>query len=324
MVVLDGEYLTFDDVLLVPQYSDIESRSKINISTNIVGINLQVPVISSPMDSITEADMCKAMFEAGGLGILHRYMTNDKLFNQVEILREKNIPVIPSVGVNNLEKDKAKILFKIFGVDTINLDVAHAHSKYSIDMVKFLKDIGFKVIAGSISTLQGAKALVEVGVDTIRCGIGTGSICTTRLITGHSIPLFSSLLEVKKVKEEGYKVQIIADGGIKNSGDCVKALGAGADCCMIGRLLSGCKETPGEIIEGKKVYRGMASYSSQMEFYNKVHNDAPEGNSCFVGVKGSVSEVMKILSGGIRSGLAYSGCNNLKEFRENSMFIRVK
>jgi IMP dehydrogenase len=323
MNILNGQYFCFDDVLLVPQYSEIESRALVDTSTSIAGIYLKVPMISSNMGSVTEEKMAEAMFDCGGLGILHRYAPLEEIERMLTDLNEKKVPAIPSVGVTDNDKWFIEHLDKVrIKVSTVCIDIAHGHAKKVIEMIMFLKRLAFTVIAGNIATEQGAKSLVAAGADVIKVGIGPGSLCTTRVVTGHGIPQLSAIIEVSKIKDDYPNIQIIADGGIRNSGDIVKALAAGADGVMIGRLFAGCKETPGEIIKGKKVYRGSASFGAQILKNGCVHG-TPEGEACLVDAKGSVKEVVSLLAGGIRSGLSYSGCSSIKELQENAVFIRV-
>ncbi len=324
----ETEHYCFDDVLLVPQYSEIESRKDIDISTEIAGINLNIPIISANMDSVTEDIMAQAMYECGGLGILHRYSNFEKIFKQIEYLNANKVFPIPSIGVNDLDKKFIEELCKrskieeLSIISTVCIDIAHGNCKRTEEMIRLLKDLLFKVIAGNVATLDGAIDLVEAGADVIKVGIGPGSLCTTRIVTGSGVPQLSAIMDVCHIKKQNPNVKIIADGGIKNSGDIVKALAAGADAVMIGRLFAGCKETPGEVVRGKKVYRGMASYSAQMDYNGEVHG-TPEGEAIFVDAKGSVKDIVKQLSDGIRSGLSYSGASNIKELQKKAYFIKV-
>jgi len=326
MVILSGEYLCFDDVLLVPQYSDIESRKNVEIRTNIAGICLSVPIISANMDTITEEHMARAIHEAGGLGILHRYSDEKKLYEQIYYLEKHNIAIVPSLGVNEEDREKAENLFDTCGkvIDAVCLDVAHGDHRKVSEMVGVLKqNFQVKVIAGNVATYEGACRLADAGADVIKIGVGPGSLCTTRLITGHGIPQLSAIMEVANIKPKYLGIQLIADGGIRYSGDIVKALAAGADAVMIGRLLAGCWETPGKVVGGKKLYRGSASFSAQMDHDGFVHNGTPEGESTFVPAKGSVKDIIAGLAGGIRSGLSYSGALSIKDLQESAMFIKV-
>jgi IMP dehydrogenase len=323
MIFDEREQYCFDDVLLEPQCSEIKSRKDIDISTEVAGIKLQTPIISSNMDTVTSEHMAKAMWESGGLGILHRYTELYIIEGWYPFLLSFNVPFVPSVGVSDYEKQRVRTLLSDCSMlSNICIDVAHGHSKLVSEMISFCKDNKLKVIAGNIATIGGAEFLASSGVDCIKVGIGPGSLCTTRLVTGHGVPQFSAISEVSEIKKRYPNVSIIADGGIKDSGDIVKALAAGADAVMIGRLFAGCKETPGEVIKGKKVYRGMASFSAQMDYHGEVHG-TPEGEAIFVDAKGSVKDIVKELSDGIKSGLSYSGAMNIKELQEKAYFIKV-
>ena len=317
MRILPESALCFDDVLIVPQYSDIASRTTIDISTQIAGILMKVPIISANMDSVTEATMATAMHLAGGLGILHRYMTQERMIEQI---RTMSSPCIPSIGVQEEDKKKVKAYLDN-GIFAICIDVAHGDSKRSLKMVEWCKGQKLKVIAGNVCTSGACRRMLASGADIIKVGIGPGSLCTTRLVTGHGYPQFSAIMECVQVVKGN--ARIIADGGIRNSGDIVKALAAGADAVMIGNLFAGCLETPGTIKNGQKIYRGMASVSAQMNRDGRVHNFCPEGESMEVPVKGNVAEIMEELAGGIRSGLSYSGALSLTELHEGAVIVRV-
>ena len=321
------EALSFDDVLLVPKYSDIESRTEVDISSSLdESIHLDLPIISSPMDTITEEDMCLAMSQAGGMGIIHRYNTVDR---QLEILEEvfNNNPdatVGAAIGMTGDYMERAQYLCEE-GVSVLCVDVAHGHH---IMMERCLKNLkqrfgdSVHIMAGNVATLEGFDALASWGADSIRVGIGGGSICSTRLVSGHGVPTFQSILDISRTT---YSSKIIADGGIKTTGDMVKAYAAGADFVIIGSMLAGTKETPGEILSstnGKryKVYRGMASSKAQRSWRGK--SSTPEGISTTVAYKGSVKAILKDFNGGIRSGLSYTGVRSIKELQCRTDFIR--
>jgi len=317
------ERYCFDDVLLVPQYSEIESRKDVDISTDIAEIKLITPIISSNMDSITEEAMAEAMHECGGLGILHRYVNANKLCGWIRNLNNSKVPVVLSIGVK--DEDELFVEFLLSegkNISAVCIDVAHGHCFRTDVMIGFLKNLGIQVIAGNIATLDAAQDLAKQGANVLKVGIGPGSLCSTRIVTGSGVPQLSAIMDVCNIKKEYPDIKIIADGGIKSSGDIVKALAAGADAVMIGRLFAGCKETPGEVIKGKKVYRGMASFSAQMDYCGEVHG-IPEGEAIFVNAKGSVKDIVKDLSDGIRSGLSYSGAVNIKDLQEKARFIKV-
>ncbi len=324
------EVLTYDDVLLVPQYSDIESRRQIDIGGTLSNMRLSLPVISSPMDTVTEWSMCRSMDEAGGIGIIHRYNSIEQQAAQAEKAFEvgaKNVGA--AVGVTGDYLDRAIALCGE-GVQVVCVDVAHGHHVLVETAIKSLRDsLGddVHIMAGNVATLDGFNALAEWGADSVRCNIGGGSICTTRVQTGHGVPGLHTIFECAASEWAG-DVKIIADGGIRNSGDIVKALAAGADFVMLGSLLAGTTETPGELIqnfgnqmgESRKVYRGMASADAQNEWRGRT--SSLEGVATTIPYKGKVDEVLIKLEGGIRSGLSYSGARTVDELHRRAVFIR--
>ena len=318
------EALSFDDVLLVPQYSDIESRTEVDISSELgEGISFKLPVISSPMDTVTGHKMVTCMARAGGVGILHRYNTIDQ---QCETIYKAEAEVkAAAIGMTGDYVERARHLVDYSGVKIICVDVAHGHHAMMERCLKNLKDdFGdtVHVMAGNVATLEAFDTLARWGADSVRVGIGGGSICSTRLVSGHGVPTFQSILDCARSEHD---VKIIADGGIKTTGDMVKALAAGADFVMVGSMLAGTAETPGQTFksaEGKKykVYRGMASSEAQNKWRGK--SSTPEGVSTTVPYKGKVADILRDIEGGIKSGFSYSGARNLKEFRAMSSLIR--
>jgi IMP dehydrogenase len=318
--------LTFDDVLIVPRKSDVRSRRVPALTTRVTrGIEIQIPVISANMDTITESEMAIAMARLGGLGIIHRFMSIERQVLEVRKVLEAGFgPAAASIGVNDDFKDRADALCKS-GVKILTIDIAHGHSVSMIETIKFLKDTygGVEIIAGNIATPEAAEDLIGAGADAVKVGIGPGSMCTTRVITGCGVPQLTAVALCREVCES-LKVPLIADGGIKSSGDIMKALAAGADCVMVGSLLSGTFETPGEIKQGFKEYRGMASKSAQVSWRGEVPEGmAPEGESTKVPCKGRVSDVVGELCGGIRSGMSYINATTLSEIQDKALFIEM-
>jgi len=320
------EAVSFDDVLLVPQYSDIESRSEVNINSDLDdNITLHLPVISSPMDTITELTMAKEMSRAGGLGIIHRYNT---IQEQATMVHEAVLDLVDhpaaTIGVTGDYLKRAKALVTS-GAEILCIDVAHGHHAMMKKALEELKaEFGHTVhiMAGNVGTLEGLNALAEWGADSVRCGIGGGSICSTRLVTGHGVPTLQNIIDCARSHHD---VKIIADGGIKKSGDIVKALAAGADFVMVGSMFAGTTETPGQVFtsqSGKKykVYRGMASKDAQTGWRGK--SSTPEGISTTVPFRGSVKHILRDITGGIKSGLSYTGARNLLELRTKAQFIK--
>ena len=314
--------LSFDDVLLKPQYSNIVTRKDIDLSVDInTPKPMRLPVFAAPMDTIMSPFMAMRIYEAGGRGVLHRYCSIDE---QVEQLRAcKGVEVFAAIGATGDWRERALALVDS-GVAGLCVDVAHGHHMAVHNVVSKLRSIfpyGVHIMAGNVATLEGFNSLAEAGADSIRVGVGGGSICSTRIQTGHGMPTLQSVLECSKSE---YDCLVIADGGIKNSGDIVKALAAGADATMVGRLFAGTTEAPGEIIHnhGKtpmKVYRGMASPEAQMEWRGRCSSN--EGVSRTVPIRGSVVPVLYALDKGIRSGLSYSGARNIRELQASSQFI---
>jgi IMP dehydrogenase len=318
--------LTFDDVLIVPSRSDVRSRKSPQLDTEIAkGVKRSIPLIAANMDTITESAMAIAMDKLGGFGILHRFMSVEDQVGEVEKVKAAGVKLIgASIGVNAEWKDRTAALIRA-GVNLLTIDIAHGHSVSMLDTLKFLKDTypGIKVIAGNIATPEGAMDLIEAGADSIKVGIGPGSMCTTRIITGCGVPQLTAIALCAEVAiEKG--IPLIADGGLRTSGDIVKALAAGASCVMLGSMLAGTIETPGEIKKGMKSYRGMASKAAQVSWRGELPEGmAPEGESTSVAVKGHVSDVINEICGGIRSGMSYLNALELQEISKNARFIET-
>jgi len=315
------ETVTFDDVLLEPRYSEILSRKDIDISNDLsFDIKLQMPVISAPMDTITTEHMANAMDAAGCLGILHRYNTIEEQVSMIQNLRGTKAAAI---GVTGDFIERAQALF-IAGVDILCLDIAHGHHilmKNGLTLLKGMFGDAVHIIAGNVATLKGFNDLADWGADSIKVGIGGGSICSTRIQTGHGIPTLQSVIDCSKSDREA---KLIADGGIKNSGDIVKALAAGADFAMVGSLVAGTSEAPGSIItvdnRTYKNYRGMASVEAQVDWRGR--SSSIEGVSHIIPHKGPVKKILDELETGIRSGFSYTGALNIVEFQSFARFIK--
>jgi len=462
--------LTFDDVLLIPKRSSVISRQAVDTSARLVGdIRLKLPVVSANMDTVTEAIMAIAMARAGGIGIIHRFMSPETQAEQVRLVkrtygymiekpyaispeasieqaeaamrrwqvsglvvvdteghllglltrrdlgispkngrevrqamtprerlitagpqvtpeqarqimyehRVEKLPVIDeadhllglitmrdltkferyplatvdgkdrlrvgaAVGVTENEMRRAEALIAA-GADLLVIDIAHGHAEHCLRMVKKLKAAFPQalVMAGNVATAEGARDLAQAGADAIKVGIGPGSICTTRIVTGFGVPQLTAIMDSRAgLVQDGLDLPIIADGGIRNSGDMVKALASGADVVMIGSLFAGCDEAPGTpvIRDGRKVkvVRGMASLGAAMgrrqvergedesaedpEDWSKV---VPEGVEAVVPYRGQVSEILYQLVGGLRSALSYGGARNITELQDNAEFVEI-
>lgn len=330
------EALTYDDLLLQPQYSDIKSRKEINLKPTDVKLGndrqLAIPIISSPMDTVTEADMCNAMDAAGGLGIIHRYNTVEEQTRIVGKV-EDSVYITPNyacaVGATGDYYERLCSLY-MRGCRTFCIDIAHGHHivmKEALAKIKLHPARSyFTVIAGNVATSEGAWDLQSWGADIVKVGIGGGSICSTRIETGHGVPnveALSQIADMRKIHKLDFG--IIADGGIKSAGDVVKALALGADYVMLGSMLAGTDETPGIIHtsnSGRKIkeYRGMASPESQLAWKGSVSSE--EGIATYIPAKGPVSRVLEHIDKGLRSGLSYTGARTIKELQTKAKFIR--
>jgi len=322
------EALTYDDVLLVPQYSDIRSRTSVDIASTLPGpyatVRLSLPIIASPMDTVSEEEMGVAMWQEGGLAVVHRYNTIDRqteIMDHIIVLCQANAAA--AIGASGDYLERAAALYDV-GTRILCVDVAHGHHIFMKEALHELRGRfgdSVHIMAGNVATLEGYNDLVDWGANSVRCNIGGGSICSTRIQTGHGVPGLQTIIDCA---QSDRNVPIIADGGIRNSGDIVKALAAGADFVMLGSLLAGTDEAPGDIIktrEGKfKSYRGMASADAQIEWRGKTAS--LEGIATTVPCKGPVDNILEELERGIRSGFSYSGAHTLSELQAKARFIR--
>ena len=316
--------LSFDDVLLVPQYSEIESRKEILVKQNLRSVgNFGLPIISSPMDTVTGETMACAMDAAGGIGIIHRYNDMDDQAKVVMSATSRGHIVGAAIGVGDDCIDRALFLSRA-GVSFLCIDVAHGHHIKVRSALETLREVlgdEMHIMAGNVATLEAFNDLADWGADSIRVGIGGGSICSTRIQTGHGMPTLQSIMDCS---QSDRAAALIADGGIRTSGDIVKALAAGADFVMVGSLLAGTDETPGSVIHTKngreKVYRGMASKEAQRTWRNRVSSN--EGISHTVPLKGPVEDVLDELRIGIRSGISYTGAHSVPSLQSKAQFVR--
>jgi IMP dehydrogenase len=316
--------LTYDDIQLVPNYSVVRSRTDVDLTCQVSrNYSMPIPLVASCMDTVCGYDMMLAMAKIGGVGCLHRFNSIEEqasimgMFNQM-------YPVslgMGAIGVSERDKERAVVLVEA-AADILVIDVAHGHHKNVIDMVKWCKKNlpeHVDIIAGNIATAQAAADLQAAGVDGLRVGIGGGSLCTTRVQTGFGVPNVTCLEEISRIAE----VPIMADGGIRTSGDIAKALAVGADCVMLGSLLAGTQEAPGKIIEKKgslyKRYRGSASLETKTAHGQAERN--VEGESTTIPFKGGVKFILSGLIDGIRSACSYAGANSLDQFYPE--YVRV-
>ena len=328
--------LTFDDVTLIPQYSSILPSETITYTKLAHNLNLQIPLMSSAMDTVTESKMAIALSKSGGIGIIHRNLSIEKQVQEVKKVKKNNFLVGAAIGVNSKDIERADELSKA-KVDMIIIDTAHGHTQKVLFMIKKIKKKLKKCVlcAGNIATGKAAKFLADSGVDIVKVGIGPGSICTTRLVTGIGVPQLSAVLQVKKALKN-YKTRIISDGGIKFSGDIAKAIAAGADAVMIGSLFSGTTESPGKIFKQKgklfKNFRGMGSVGAMSigsadRYYQKkfknVSKYVPEGVEGIVKFKGPVNKIIYNLIGGLKSSMGYLGAKTIKDLQKKGEFIKI-
>tara|TARA_Y100000592_G_scaffold101037_1_gene184818 strand:+ start:45743 stop:46813 length:1071 start_codon:yes stop_codon:yes gene_type:complete len=324
--------LTFDDLLLMPKYSDIKSRKEVFLSSVMGNEEYSLPIISSPMDTVTETEMAITMAKRGGLGIVHRYNTIPEQAALVREISSKTDRVSAAVGVTGRFVERA-IAAHSEGAKSICIDVAHGHHSNVEWAIKSIKDsvIGDSVhlIAGNVAMSDGYLDLSRWGADAVRVGVGGGSICSTRTQTGHGVPTLQSVMACHIARglnrdPSVTPATIIADGGIRNSGDIVKCLAAGADFAMLGSLLAGTTESPGAVFQensGKKykVYRGMASVEAQEEW--RGFASSLEGVSTTIPYKGTVDRILQDMENNIKSGLSYSGARTIEELRKKCEFI---
>jgi IMP dehydrogenase len=340
-------YLTYDDIQLVPQYSEIPSRTQINLKTLVSRrYGILNPIVASPMDTVCELEMAYKIFLLGGVGCIHRFNT---IQEQSKIIKElyhriyseewgnqfeswgvmvdnwhseiPHVPIMASIGVSESDKDRAKSLVDS-GCNIIVIDVAHGHHKNVEKMLMWCKnnlDDKVDIIAGNIATKEAAQELESWGADGLRVGIGGGSLCTTRVKTGFGVPNVSCLEDIISVA----KTPVMADGGIRSSGDISKALAIGASSVMLGSLIAGTDEAPGQIVETQKGlykrYRGSASLETKVTHGQQTRN--VEGESTTIPYKGGVKFIVNGLIDGVKSALSYGGAKDLEDF--NPPYVKV-
>ncbi|QZY76597.1 IMP dehydrogenase [Limosilactobacillus fermentum] len=345
--------LTFDDVLLIPAESHV-LPNEVDLSTQIAkNLKLKVPFISAGMDTVTESSMAIAMALQGGMGVIHKNMSIQAQAGEVANVKsvvlnsmmshaavddQNRLLVVAAVGVTSDTFERAEALFKA-GADAIVIDTAHGHSAGVLRKIAEIRDHfpNETLIAGNVATGEGTRALFEAGVDVVKVGIGPGSICTTRVVAGVGVPQITAIYDAASVAHEFGKA-IIADGGIKYSGDIVKALAAGGNAVMLGSMLSGTAEAPGEVYEdnGKKYksYRGMGSVGAMAQSHgssdryfqggvNEANKLVPEGIEARVEYKGDVSDVIFQMVGGLRSGMGYVGAGDIQTLINQAQFVQI-
>ena len=333
--------LTYDDVLLLPDASEVVP-SEVNTSTWLTrNISIAVPVISSAMDTVTESTMAIAMAKAGGIGIIHRNLAIEEQVTHVKLV--KNVGLAgAAVGVGDDGFARAQALIEA-GVDVVVVDTAHGHHRAVLDAIERIKKFSatIEIIGGNVATRAGAQALINAGADAVKVGVGPGSICTNRVVAGVGVPQITAIMEAAKACNKA-GIPLIADGGLQYSGDIVKAIVAGANSVMLGSLWAGCEESPGQLVEidGRKykAYRGMGSLGAmqsrgEQKSYSKdryMQDDVlsedklvPEGIEGRVAYRGPVAEVVHQLVGGLRSGMGYAGAPDIETLRREGRLIQI-
>lgn len=346
--------LTFNDVLLRPGYSGFD-RADISLSTKLTRkLTIRSPFVSAPMDTVTESGLAIALAEQGGAGIIHRNLTVEQQAAEVKKVKEAGHIVGAAVGSSAGYESRVEALVAA-GADFVLVDSAHGYAKKVVDTVKFIKaNYDIEVMAGNIATGDGAKALIDAGADSLRVGMGPGAICSTRIVSGMGVPQLSALLEIQPIAHKA-GVPVVADGGLINSGDALKALAAGASTVMMGRMFAATEESPGEvtrynadqvpsrfrsILDGSdtyafKAYRGMGSIgamkkgleiSSEDEFHGKNYTGdvlVAEGVEGLVPCSGTVKQLVDQWMGGMLSGMYYVGAKSIDELWQTAQFMQI-
>ena len=321
--MIEERYYSYDDVCLIPQCTTLNSRQDASTACKLFDLNLETPFISANMDTITGPAMAEAMWYEGGIGALHRFNSIKEACEDYAYVLQAHAQCLVSVGVNKDFKERALGLYNT-GARYFVVDIAHGHSEQMKRTLGWLKETwsDINIIAGNVATATAVYDMASWGADIVKIGVGPGSVCKTRIVTGHGVPQFSCLLECSMAADEE-NVKLIADGGIKNSGDIVKAFVAGTDYIMMGSLLAGTLETPGRLLikngETYKEYRGMASNAAQSDYKgDNVRLPAEEGICTLVPQKSNVTEVIRELRKGLQSGMSYCNARNLKEINYNA------
>ena len=331
MARIIGKGYSFDDVLIVPKYNKVPSRKDVNFKTRVTkNYSIDIPIIAANMDTVCESQMAIAIGRLGGLGVIHRFLTIEEQVREIKAVKKNNLLAAAAIGVKDYE-ERAKALVEA-GVDIFVLDVAHGHAKRTDIVLDFLKanypDVD--VMIGNIATKDAAEHFINKGADGLKVGIGPGSMCTTRIMSGAGVPQITAVMDAYEASQG--RIPVCADGGIKYPGDLTKAIGAGADTSMIGSLFAGTLETPGEVIEkdGKKFkeYRGMASYAATIK---KMALDGQkvdevvhvEGEMTLMPYIGEVEVIIKKLLGGLASGMTYVGAQNIEALKGKADFIEI-
>jgi len=331
MARIIGKGYSYNDLLIIPKYNKVLSRRDVNLKTRVTrNYEIDIPFLAANMDTVCESKMAIALGKLGGLGILHRFMTIEEQAKQVADIRREGLIAAAAIGVKDT-RDRAAALVGA-GINILVIDLAHGHSKYAGKTLDYLKETypHIDIMVGNIATKDAAEYFLSKGADAIKVGVGPGTMCVTRIMTGAGVPQLTAIMDVyEAVKGE---IPICADGGLKKPGDVVKAIGAGASTIMSGYLFTGTEEAPGDVVEkeGKKckLYRGSASFDVSMK---KAELDGEsekgvisvEGDQTLIPFKGSILNVLGPFLGGLRSGMTYIGANEMKKIIGKADFIEI-
>jgi IMP dehydrogenase len=327
MARIIGHGYSYNDVLIVPKYNKVFSRRDVSFKTKVTrNYELKIPIISANMDTVCESKMAIAIGKLGGLGVIHRFMTIEDQCNEVKLVKKQKLIVAVAIGINDYEIRVPKLIKA--GVNILVIDVAHGHSKRAGKTLDWLKENYPKVdiMVGNIATKDAAEYFLSKGADAIKIGVGPGSMCTTRIMTGAGVPQITAIMDVYEATQG--KIPICADGGIRNPGDIVKAIGAGADTVMLGYVIAGTDEAPGEIVDKKyKVYRGSASFDATVKKLNLNGNSSVpisvEGEKTNIECKGPIKPIIEKYLGGLASGMTYVGAHDLEKLKGKADFIKM-
>lgn len=331
MARIIGRGFSFNDVLIVPKYNKITSRKEVNFQTKVTkNYSLDIPIIAANMDTVCESEMAIAIGKLGGLGVIHRFLGIKEQVEEIKKVKAHGLIAAAAVGIKDYE-ERIKALNEV-GLDIVVLDVAHGHSKRTGKTLDFIKENYPKidVMVGNIATKDAAEYFISKKADALKIGIGPGSMCTTRIMAGAGVPQITAIMDVYAASQG--RIPLCADGGMKNSGDITKAIGAGADCIMSGSLFAGTLESPGEIIkigeEEFKEYRGMASYLATVKKMlldgTKVDEVVHvEGEMTKIKYKGPITPIINKLLGGLASGMTYTGSRTIEDLKGKADFIEI-